>query len=64
MGQELLARLRLQVGLLRDYFAKRRVIHAVQIWIWTVFALAPTKVLIRRCCFRALKNSSICQRCW
>lgn len=32
MGQELLARLRRQVGLLRDYFAKRRVINAVQVW--------------------------------
>ena len=37
-------------------------ISAVQIWTFRALALVRTKVLIVRFCFRALKNSSICQR--
>ena len=37
-------------------------ISAVQTWTFRALALVPTKVLIFRFCFSALKNSSICQR--
>ena len=36
---------------------------AVQIWICKALAEVPTKVFTLRFCLRALKNSSICQRC-
>ena len=36
--------------------------NAVQIWMWRALADVPTNVLTRRCCFTALKKSSICQR--
>jgi hypothetical protein len=36
---------------------------AVQIWMRTALAEVPTKVLMRRFCLMALKNSSIYQRC-
>ena len=35
---------------------------AVQTWTFKALALVPTKVLIFRFCFSALKNSSTCQR--
>ena len=37
-------------------------ISAVHTWTFKALALVPTNVLIFRFCFRALKNSSICQR--
>lgn len=57
MGQELLARLRRQVGLLRDYFAKRRVINAVQVWIWTAFARVPDEGLYSQALFQRFGDS-------
>jgi hypothetical protein len=56
MGQELLARLRRQVGLLRDYFAKRRVINAVQVWIWTAFARVPDEGLYSQALFQRFEE--------
>ena len=40
----------------------RMAINAVHTWIFTALGEVPTKVLILRFCFKALKNSSICQR--
>jgi len=43
-------------------FSSSIAIRAIQIWTCTAFSLVPTNVLILRCCFKALKRSSICHR--
>jgi hypothetical protein len=51
-------------GLQLEVLEEQQGIRAVQIWTFRASALVPTKVLIFRFCFSALKNSSICQRSW
>src|SRR5271157_5021661 len=45
------------------YLISNMAINAAQTCVFKALAEVPMKVFTRRFCFKALKNSSICQRC-
>src|ERR1017187_4766054 len=45
------------------YLISNIAINAAQTCVFRALAEVPMKVFTRRFCFKALKNSSICQRC-